>query len=91
MNQQQQNHDLRTESSQILWGAEINFTGQIFALDSAVVKTQNLLRFRRGFLTYVIYHHIVMTHKKGFHRLYMSKLKKNPKLNHSEPKTTIRH
>ena len=41
MNQQQQNHILRTDSSLYLWGAKIAFNWyQIFALDSAVVEAK---------------------------------------------------
>ena len=35
---------------------EINFTGQFFTLDSAVVKTQNLVSLRGGYLTCPKYH-----------------------------------
>ena len=38
-------------------GGVIDCTGQIFALDSAVLKTKNLFRLRRCFLTYTIYHY----------------------------------
>ena len=38
-------------------GASINFTGQIFTLDSAVIKTQNEFSSHGGFLTYTMYHH----------------------------------
>ena len=54
---QQRNHLLRTDSSRDHWRAYINFTGQIFALDSTVFKTQHLFSSHGGFLTYVIYHH----------------------------------
>ena len=41
MNQQQQNHRLRTDTSLYLWGAKIAFYWyQIFALESAVVEAQ---------------------------------------------------
>ena len=43
MNQQQQNHSFRMDSNQSdQVGASINFTGQIFALDSVIVKAPNL-------------------------------------------------
>ena len=41
MNKQQQNHGLRNRRQPKPLGALINFAGQIFTLDSAVVKTQN--------------------------------------------------
>ena len=34
----------------------MNFTGQIFTLDHAVVKTQTLFSSHGGFLTYAMYH-----------------------------------
>ena len=35
----------------------MNFTYQIFALDSAAVKTQNLFTSHEGFLTIAMHHH----------------------------------
>ena len=41
MNQQQQNHRLRTDSNLYLWGAKISFYWyQIIALEFAVVEAQ---------------------------------------------------
>ena len=35
------NHRFRTDNRQSHWGTNINFTGQIFVLDSGVVKRNN--------------------------------------------------
>ena len=55
MNQKQQNHQLRADTSRRYWCGTL--TGLIFALDSAVVKSQNLFSSRGGFLPYAMYHH----------------------------------
>ena len=51
--QQQQNGQQPFEQL----GLKNTFTVQIFALDSAVVKTENVLSSRRGFQTYPMYRH----------------------------------
>ena len=46
MNQQQQNHRHKTDSSQSHWGSLNAFYWyQIFALDSAVVEAQKMLEY----------------------------------------------
>ena len=67
MNQQQQNHRLRTDSSLSHQGAYIHFTGTrgltyislvpTFAYDSVVVKAQKLFSSHEGFLAIAMYHH----------------------------------
>ena len=53
INQQQQNHLLRTVSEAL----NAFYWSQIFALDSAIVKTQNkMVSLQRGFLTYAMHH-----------------------------------
>ena len=59
MNQQEQNHWLRADTSRRYWCGTI--TGLIFALDSAVVKVQNLFSSCGGFLPYAMYHHSEQT------------------------------
>ena len=55
MNQQQQNHRLRRDSSMSHQRA---YWYQIFALDSAVVKIQRMFSSQRGcLLTIAMYHH----------------------------------
>ena len=61
---QQQNHPLRTGSSQITGGGGGGGGGlnafywyQIFALDSAVVEVQELFSSHGGLLTNTMYHH----------------------------------
>ena len=59
MNQQQQNHRHRTDSSLSRWrGGGLNafYRYKIFALNSVVVKTKKLLSSRGGFLTNAMYH-----------------------------------
>ena len=65
MNQQQQNHRLRTDSSQSYrgggggggGGVKTFYWYQILALDSAVVEAQKMLCSHGGFLTIAMYHH----------------------------------
>ena len=52
MNQQQQNHRLKTGSRSHLGGFNAFNWHQIFALDYVVVKTQKLLSSHGGFLAY---------------------------------------
>ena len=42
MNEQQQNHHLRMDSNPGHLGSSMQFTLRIFALDSAVVRAQNV-------------------------------------------------
>ena len=57
-NHKQQNHRLRTDSSQTHWGGLHAFYWyQIFILDSAVVEAQKILSLHGGFLTIAVYHH----------------------------------
>ena len=59
----QQNHPLRTDSSQSTggWGGGGFFNPfywyQIFALDSTVVEAQKMLSSHGGFITIAMYHH----------------------------------
>ena len=57
MNQQQQNHRLRMDSSLSHWGLNAFYWYQIFALDSVVVKAQKILSYHGGFLSIAIYRH----------------------------------
>ena len=58
MNQQQQNHRLRTGSLKATGGGvNAYYWYQILAQDSVVVKTFNFFSSHGGFLTYAMYHH----------------------------------
>ena len=58
MNQQQQNHHLRTDSNLSHWGRlKCILVVSIFALDSADVEAQKMLSSHGGYLTITIYHH----------------------------------
>ena len=52
MDKQKQNKYLRKDCRRSHWGTSINFTGQIFNLDSAVLKTPSS---HKAFLTDVMY------------------------------------
>ena len=62
-NGQQQKHCLRTDSGQSYWDLNAFNWYQIFALDSGVVKEQNMLSSHRGFLPYTMYHHREIIYK----------------------------
>ena len=68
MNQQQQNQHLILEGTVVeaTCGASITYTGKIFALDSAVVKTQSLFGSCGGFLFYLMYHHKETTKSNAY-------------------------
>ena len=54
------NESTTTERTAVIWasgGLKIILLSKIFALDSAVVKTENVLSSRRGFQTYPMYRH----------------------------------
>ena len=63
MNQEQQNRHLRPDNSRnhrgvpALVGLNVFYFRQIFVLDSAIVKTQQLLSWHGGFLTYAMHIH----------------------------------
>ena len=94
INQQQQNHRLRTDSSQTSGGLNEFYWYQIFALDSVVVKTQTLFSSYVGFPNYcnvssqgnnlINLTHYDVTKKRSYDSQTVQ-TKENLKLSHSGP------